>query len=105
MNVDVVKNFFDIVTKNAIKIEFVKITNSNDSKHIKEIIDGIYNDLPFDLRENDIIADITAGNKPMTAAMVLSCLNSDRDIEYIEQSEKKELIEVNISPKLKGVEL
>ncbi|WP_269849651.1 hypothetical protein [Methanosarcina horonobensis] len=83
----------------------MRINDPNNSKHIKEIIDEIYDDLPSDLRETDIVADITAGNKPMTAAMVLSCLNSDRGLEYIEQSNKNELIEVNISPKFKGVEL
>ena len=76
INVDVIKSFFEIVTGNAIKPKFVKIDDSNESKHIKEIIDGIYKDLPTDLKETDIIADITAGNKPMTAAMVLSCLGT-----------------------------
>lgn len=104
INVDVIKSFFEIVTGNAIKPEFAKIKNPNESKDIKEIIDGIYRDLPADLKETDIIADITAGNKPMTAAMVLSCLNSDRNIEYIEQSEN-ELIEIHISPRFTGVEL
>jgi len=32
-------------------------------------------------------------------------LNSNRNIEYIEQSEKNELIEVYISPKFTGIEL
>lgn len=105
VNVDVIKSFFEIVTGNAIKPNFVKIEYPNESKHIKEIIDGIYKDLPADLKETDVIADITAGNKPMTAAMVLSCLNSDRNIEYIEQSEKNELIEVHISPRFTGIEL
>lgn len=105
VNVDVIKSFFEIVTGNLIKPIFLKIDDPNDSKHIKEIIDSIYKDLPDDLEDTDIIADITAGNKPMTVAMVLSCLNSDRNIEYIEQSEKNELIEVHISPRFTGIEL
>ncbi|AKB67854.1 hypothetical protein FQU78_07090 [Methanosarcina mazei] len=105
VNVDVIKSFFEIITGNAIKPDFVKIEDPNESKHIKEIIDGIYKNLPADLKETDVIADITAGNKPMTAAMVLSCLNSNRNIEYIEQSKKNELIEVHISPKFTGLEL
>jgi hypothetical protein len=105
VNVDIIKGFFEIVTGNAIKPDFVKIEYPNESKHIKEIIDRIYKDLPADLKETDVISDITAGNKPMTAAMVLSCLNSDRNIEYIEQSEKNELIEVHISPRFTGIEL
>ncbi|MGB9929005.1 MAG: hypothetical protein ACPK85_11470 [Methanosarcina sp.] len=105
INVDLIKSFFEIVKGNAIKPEFVKINDPNNSKNIKKIIDNLYENLPDDLKETDVIADITAGNKPMTAAMVLSCLNPDRNLEYIEQSEKKELIEVNISPKFKGVEL
>ena len=105
VNVDVMKRFFEIITGDALNPNFVEIDKPNDSRHIKKKIDEIYDDLPDGVMENKVIADITAGNKPMTAAMVLSCLNSDRNLEYLEQSKAKELIEVDISPKLMGVEL
>jgi hypothetical protein len=88
VNMDVVESFFETVTGNTIEPEAVKIKDPNSIKHIKKIIDKIYSDFSSDLKETDIIADITARNKPMTTAMVLSCLNSDRGLEYIEQSEK-----------------
>ncbi|MDW5550411.1 hypothetical protein [Methanosarcina sp.] len=105
VNVDVMKSFFEIITDDVVKVHFVKIEDPNDSKHIKKKIDEIYDNLPDGVKENKVIADITAGNKPMTAAMVLSCLKSDRNLEYIEQSSEKTLIEVDISPRLMGVEL
>lgn len=105
VNVDVMKVFFEIITGDAVKPHFVKIDYPNDSKHIKKKIDEIYNDLPEGVKEINVIADITAGNKPMTAAMVVACFYSDRKLEYIEQSADKNLIEVAISPKVTHVEL
>lgn len=105
INVDVMEVFFEIITGDAVKIDFRKIDYPNESKHIKEKIDQIYNDLPEGVKEKDIIADITAGNKPMTAAMVVACYNPNRKLEYIEQSVDKKLIEVVISPKVTYVDL
>ena len=105
VNVDIINYFFEKITNKSLTPNFVKIDDPNDSKHIKEKIDSIYKNLPGDLKATDIIADITAGNKPMTTGMILSCLHSERNIEYIEQSERRALIEVDIRPKLTGVEL
>lgn len=105
VNVDIIDYFFEKITNKSLTPNFVKIDDPNDSKHIKEKIDSIYKNLPVNLEATDIIADITAGNKPMTAGMILSCLHSERNIEYIEQSERRALIEVDIRPKLTGVEL
>ena len=105
VNVDIINYFFEKITNKSLTSDFIKIDDPNNSKRIKEKIDSIYKDLPGDLQTTDIIADITAGNKPMTAGMILSCLHSERNIEYIEQSERRALIEVDIRPKLTGVEL
>ena len=105
VNVDILEYFFKKITNNSKKPEFVKIDDPNNSKHIKEKIDVLYNNLPDGLKATDIIADITAGNKPMTSGMILSCLHSDRNLEYIEQSKNRTLIEIDIKPKLVGVEL
>ena len=105
INVNIIQYFFEKVTKKSLKPILVKINDPNDSKHIKEKIDNIYNNLPEDIKVTDVISDITAGTKPMTAGMILSCLHSDRNMEYIEQSPKRNLIEVNISYKFGGMEL
>lgn len=101
VNIDIIKYFIDSVTEKSLRPDFVKINDANDSKHIKETIDNIYHNLPEGVKVTDVIADITAGNKPMTAGMVLSCLDQERNIEYIEQSEKRVIIEVDISPKVR----
>ena len=105
INVDILEHFFKKIPNNVNEPKFIKINDANDTKHIKEQIDNIYNHLPKDLEVIDVIADITAGNKPMTAGMVLSCSREDRNIEYIEQSDRKAIIEVDISPKFTGVDL
>ena len=99
VNVGILDYFFKQIAKGSIDVKFMKIQDPNNSKQIKEIIDNIYDKLPTDLKVNQVIADITAGNKPMTAGMVLSCTDPDRDIEYVEQSEKNELIQIEIYPK------
>lgn len=69
--------------------------------NIKETIDRIYADLPKKaLKSTDVIADITPGNRPMIAAIILSCIHSDRNIEYVEQSTERKLIEIEITPAL-----
>lgn len=105
VNVEILEYFFKKITNNSKELIFVKIDDPNNSKHIKEKIDELYNNLPDGLKATDIIADITAGNKPMTAGMILSCLHSDRNLEYIEQSKNRTLIEIDIRPKVVGVEL
>jgi hypothetical protein len=103
-NIDILNYFFKRVLNNSINIEFIKIDNPNDCKHIKEKVDNIYKNLPKGMQVSDIIADITAGNKPMTAGMIIACLPIDRKIEYVEQSEKAALIEIEVSPKFSGVD-
>jgi len=103
INVEIVKYFFKKFSN--IEPDFVPLENPNDCKLIKEKIDGIYTKLPDGLKIVDIISDITAGTKSMTAGMIISCLPSDHKIEYVEQSKRKALIEIEISPRFGGVEL
>lgn len=100
INIDIINYFFSRVLNDAIKPDFKLILDSNDPKHINELIEGIYSNLSYDISPSEIISDITAGNKPMTAGMIISCLNGNKKIEYIEQSEKEELIEIDLSPKI-----
>ncbi len=101
INVELVDYFLKEVFRNKIQPEFIEITNPDDCKLINEVINNIYEKLPGGLTEKDVISDITAGNKPMTAGMIISCLPPQRKIEYVEQSEK-ELIEIEINAKVEN---
>lgn len=67
-----------------------------DIKSTYKIINEIYVKglEEVNLREKEVIADITGGTTPMSGAIILACnASSDRDIEYIEQN-NIELIEI-----------
>jgi hypothetical protein len=100
INVKIIKYFFKMALNDSIKPDFVRISDPNNPKLINETIEEIYTNLPEDINAADIISDITSGTKPMTAGMIISCLNGYHKIEYVEQSEKADLIEIDLSPKL-----
>jgi hypothetical protein len=104
INKDIIEYFFKEITKNSITPIPVKIDDPTKIELIKEKIDTIYKKIPADIKIKDVICDITAGNKIMTAAMIISCLKPDCNIEYIEQN-KNVLIEVDISEKFIAVEI
>lgn len=100
INIQIIRYFFQKVLNDAFKPDFVEILDPNDPKLINEQIEEIYNDLPDDITATEIISDITSGTKPMTSGMIIACLNGDHKIEYVEQSEKADLIEIDLSPKI-----
>lgn len=95
-NLELLKYFISKSSENKIKINPICINDPNDITTIKEKISEIYTNLPDGIEAKDIIADITAGNKPMTAAMIISCLRGDRKLEYMEQSGYN-LIEITVT--------
>jgi len=76
---------------NNIKPEPILIEWPFDMKYIYRIINDLYINKvgEANLKEKDIIADITGGTTPMSGAILLA-RNSDRDIQYVDQ----EIIEV-----------
>lgn len=96
-NLELIKYFISKISDNKIRVQPICITDPNNINSIKEKISEIYTDLPDGIEAKDIIADITAGNKPMTAAMIIACLRSDRKLEYMEQSVKHDLIEISVT--------
>ncbi|KKG34443.1 hypothetical protein [Methanosarcina mazei] len=111
INIEIIDYFLKNVVKRKLPFTTVEVTAPNDVVHVKSKIDEIYKELPKKIETKnavietkDVIADITAGTKIMTSAMFLSCLPSDRNIEYVEQGDN-ELIEVSISPIFTGLEL
>jgi hypothetical protein len=60
-----------------------------DPESIREtwaLVDSIYRQKgpAMQLAEEDVIADITGGTKPMTGGMALACFAAERDMQYIE---------------------
>lgn len=104
VNLQIIDYFLKYVVKRKLTIIPIEIEDENDVVHIKAKLDGIYTNLPKSFEAKDVIADITSGTKVMTSAMFLSCLPSDRNIEYVEQN-NNEIIEVSISPIFTGLEL
>lgn len=111
INIQIIDYFMKNVIERELTFTPVEVKNPNDVVNVKEIIDGIYKELPkkietknVAIETKDVIADITSGTKIMTSAMFLSCLPSDRNIEYVEQSDN-EIIEVSISLIFTGLEL
>lgn len=100
MNVEIIKYFLRRHINSFYEPNLILINNPNDSDEMKSKIDAIFDKLPDGLKASDVIADITVGNKPMTAAMILSCM-SGRNIEYVEQSPEKKIIMIEIDPKYK----
>ena len=49
------------------------------------------------LSAKDIITDVTSGNTVMSIAMAMACLDDDRTIEYIEQKDRKDIYEIDVS--------
>lgn len=45
----------------------------------------------------DIITDVTGGTKIMSIAVAMACLDVDRKIEYIEQRNRKEFYEIEVT--------
>lgn len=69
------------------KVEIVREMLSDDEvfTHDKteEIVNNIFQNLPAEVSETDVIADFTGGTKTMTVGMLLACLNESRALEYV----------------------
>ncbi len=71
-------------------------------------IDGVYNaahevfhkceeETNGQVRQADIITDVTGGTKIMSIAVAMACLDRDRQIQYIEQKERKTFYRIDIT--------
>jgi len=49
------------------------------------------------VQPRDIVTDITSGNKIMSVAMALACMADQREIEYMEQKNRKEFFKIDIA--------
>jgi len=94
-NKDVLDKYIIKVSKKTVDVDFIELTDHTKVECISKIINTIYTEIinEPDLDETDVIADMTGGTAIMSCAMVLSCLDQQRDLEYVEQ-DTKTLIEI-----------
>ena len=75
---------------------------ANDPNVILSLIHAIYADAQTKgLDESDIFVDFTGGTKPMSVGTVLACADPSCHLEYLTQTNPPELVEVQVSYKVK----
>jgi hypothetical protein len=84
---DVVVYFIKEFASGTVKQIPVPIDDPFNIKSTYKVVSEIYGKGlgEVNLRETEVIADITGGTAPMSAAIILVCASSDRAIEYVEQ--------------------
>jgi len=74
----------------------------DDPNYIRRLVNGIYADAQNQgLEESELIADYTGATKGMTAGIILACATASRQLQYISQIYNSQLMEVNVSYKIK----
>jgi hypothetical protein len=49
------------------------------------------------IKPHEVVADITGGTKIMSIGLSLACLDSERQIQYLEQKERKNFFKIDIT--------
>lgn len=77
---------------------------ADDPNTTLSLINAIFADgESLGLRETDIVVDFTGGTKPMGAGSVLACASPDRRLEYFAQTDPPQLVEIEVSYKVKPI--
>lgn len=83
--------------KPTVNKKYVLIKDPFNLKCIRKIVQDIYaNEIrKSNLKEKEVISDITGGTTPMSGAIIIECSSSaDRDMQYTNQNENPELIDI-----------
>ncbi|AKB72573.1 hypothetical protein DU52_12935 [Methanosarcina mazei] len=94
--VKVVDYFIDQF-KPSIDKKHIPVKDPFNLKCSRKIVQDIYtNEIKkSNLKEEDVISDITGGTTPMSGAIIIECsLSADRDMQYTNQNENPELIDI-----------
>jgi len=67
------------------------VADAFDPVVVKEMAEGIYDSLPYGLKETDVILDFTGMTTPASVGAVLACLNDERSIQYVPAEYDKRL--------------
>jgi hypothetical protein len=74
---------------------YCKIDDVYEAVH--KIFDTCKEETSAKVHPKDIITDVTGGTKIMSIAMAMACLDADRNIQYIEQKERKTFYKIDIT--------
>ncbi|MCS3924847.1 hypothetical protein [Methanosalsum natronophilum] len=87
------KGLDSIIKLNSIPLKDNELTKPESIR--KKISDIYKNQLPKDLNEDDVVADITSGTKAMTTGMIIACIKPNRKIEYLD-FKTNSLVEIEV---------
>lgn len=77
---------------------------ADDPNTILKLVNAIFADAEAKgLDEADILVDFTGGTKPMGVGTVLACASPNRRLEYLTQTDPPQLVEVQVSYKIKPI--
>jgi hypothetical protein len=96
---EIVKYFIAKFVPTVTSVEIL-IEDASDFKGIQDTVSRIYPKEfeKYDLKEKDIISDITGGTKIMSGAIIIECnTKGNRVMQYTKQGEDPELIEIKRS--------
>lgn len=79
--------FKGILRSDQICLVVLPVAEFMDPEKVRAAIDRIYDELPEDLDESDVIIDITGGRKTTTAGAFLAGLPEGRHLEIVEPAE------------------
>ena len=64
------------------------INDFEDAKSVYEFLENIYNELKKeDFKENDIVFDVTGGQKAVSIAGAMFAIPNDRHLQYVSTSD------------------
>lgn len=83
---DVVTFFIEKISSGLVNVVPTHIDNPYVMNDTYKRVNVIYEKglEEFNLQEKDVIADITGGTAPMSSGIILACISSDRNIQYVE---------------------
>jgi hypothetical protein len=89
----------DILEPGNIRYYSVSIPNSWNIRTAKPVFDKLFAETVPALVRDDVIADITSGTAAMSAALVLSAVDKDIDVQYLNQ-DSQELVAIQTAREL-----
>jgi uncharacterized membrane protein len=93
---DLIKYFISKFSKKTVEVQSIELIDTSKIGITFKQINEIYVDKikEIDLKEEEVIADLTGGTVITSCAMVLACVPKKRDMEYVLQK-TYELIKIN----------
>lgn len=106
---DASEPYFQALKKACVK--FFPLVTLHEPERVSDVyhkVDDVYNathrifdrcgpETNGELSAKNVITDVTSGTTVMSIAVAMACLDDDRTIEYIEQKDRKDIYEIDVS--------